>query len=188
MSKLGRPKSIATAWAVLSTIGDLATRLSSGHKALRKMRPSPPIFEALTVGSFVVGGMAMALSAIEEAVVLLEEVAPCVNGIHARYKADFDEWRRFRDDAAHIVDRTFRRSVSGRNDHDSSIIDPQFGSGTLVVGYDAASDLLVTGTHALKLGEAVQQALNVYGCVSQIVNEETHKGNIPSPTGAIGTP
>lgn len=188
MSKLGKPKSIATAWAVLASIHELATTLSSGHKALRKMRISPPVFEALAVGTFVAGGIAMALSAVEEAVVLLEEVAPCVGNIRGRYVSDFEVWRRFRDDAAHIVDRTFREGVRRRNDHDSSIIDPQFGSGTLVVGYDHENDMLVTGTHTLRLGSAVQQALNIYAHVSQVISEETHKGNIPAPAGADSTP
>ena len=188
MAKKGKPKKIATAWGVLAAIGDLATRLSSAHKALRKMgdRPSVPLFESITVGSFVVGGMAMALSAMEEALDLLQEVAPCIGDVKRPFSIELGEWRLFRDDASHIMDRTFREPLKSRGDHDSYVYDAEFGDGTLVVGYDFADDALITGNHKLPLGSSVERAMEIYGFVSQIVNDETRKGNIPMPVSDKG--
>lgn len=187
MAKKGALRASATPWQIVGIIGDLVTRLNSGYKVLKKsaVQPlEPPVYEQITVGTFVVGGIATSLSWIEEAVEALEEAAPPVRGIAKRYEAQFEEWRTFRDDAAHVVDRTLREPVKRRNvdDHDSAVTDPEYGRGTLVIGYDHTRDVLVTGTHELALDKAIETAGEIYDVASREVNEQTQLGNIARPT------
>lgn len=120
-----------------------------------------------------------------KALTALQELAPCVGDIKARFAAGLQAWSTFRDDAAHIIDRTLREPIvwgpKGDNQAALNASTWDWEEGTLVVGYDSANDRVVTGTSSLDLGKAIERASEIYGLVSTRVNEETLIGNIEAP-------
>lgn len=167
-----------SAWGVLGFIGELATRLDSGHKTLRRIAPKAAVLhEIITLGTFLVGGIAQTLAALEEAADILIEVAPSVADVKVGFESDFSIWSAFRDDAAHVADRTFREPVDDRHD---ALLDARSGE-TLVIGYNFSSDTIETGTSSLCVESAIARALAFYDRATLRVNEETRRGQIPRP-------
>lgn len=176
-------RSDVDAWDVAGFIGGLATMIDSGYKALRKQVGLLQIYEDSVVGTFIANGLVQFLYFQGEALDLLVEIAPSVADVNTLYSADVGVWRKFRDDAAHVVDRTFRVSP-GR--HDAVYSDPKFGPGTLVLGYNYGKDQILTGddpSAVLNLGKAVRKAPELSGAVSRRLSEETQKGTVPKPNG-----
>jgi len=189
MARCGDVRPDTSPWLVAGVMGEIVARLMSGHRALKKMTSEPLLPETFAVGTFLVEGIVLTVHGIDEALTVLREVAPCVGDIRGEFNVHLDQWRAFRDDASHVVDRTLRVPVArgAREDNDSALNASTWGweEGTLVVGYDSATDSIVTGSTSLSLGAAIDLAKDIYGLVSTRVNEEHHKGNIPPPKAVV---
>jgi len=156
---------------------------------LRKLIQEPLLFENFALGTFLIQGLVISLNGVNEALTILQEIAPCVGDLRGQFESDLQHWSNFRDDAAHIIDRTLRAPVArgARLDNDAALDANTWDweDGTLVVGYDSVNDRIITGSVTLDLSKAIKRASEIYGLVSQRVNEETHKGNIDAPVKAL---
>ena len=170
-------------WAVLQSLGVLCRLIHEGYSALRDC----PHTEAATdrervVTYFILHGVVEALGQIREALTLLVEIEPSFDGLAASFEEDLDKWTAFRDDSAHVVDRTHRVSLGKQND--AVIREDEHGYDADTVTYDWDTDIVRTGvSHALPLGPAVSTSGRLYLLVRHRIMAAFQNGDIAPPPG-----
>ena len=150
---------------------DFAERASISYKELRAGKV-PPGSQML-----VLGGIVLTLYFLDETLKALEELVPSIPDVRSKFVDRIDAWRRFRDDASHVVDRVLRES--DRTKHDA--LYNTSGQGTLVIqvlGYDFKTDRLTTGAApaAVTLGYEIDTGAALCDFASRRVVEEFRKG------------
>lgn len=171
----------ASPWGLIHSFVHLNHVVTHGSNALREHAAKRETTEQeRVVGYFIVHGLVEALGHVREALRLLVEVAPCLSGIDEPFSDDLNLWTRFRDDAAHMIDRTHRVSNPGQND--ATIGATEYGYDTDTLGYDRESDEIRTGaTDRLPLAAAVQRTYEILVTVDEKISEAGKAGLIPPP-------
>jgi hypothetical protein len=95
---------------------------------------------------------------------------------------DVEKWTLFRDDSAHVIDRTHRVSFGKQND--AVIREDEHGYDADTVTYDWDTDTVRTGvSHTLLLGPAVGASGRLYLSVRQSIMAAFQNGDIAPPPG-----
>lgn len=124
---------------VWTSLARLRNIVHYGYAELRRPTKAKPKQREIVVRYFVLHGIVLALGQVKEALHLLIELEPSLNVVVEPYAVDVPLWKRFRDDAAHIIDRTHRLSSPVQND---AVIDVDaYGYDADVLKYEPESDL-----------------------------------------------
>jgi hypothetical protein len=151
-----------------------------GYEALRRPSKAKPKQREVVVRYFILHGIVTALGQVRETLNLLTEVEPSLKSVVAPFEPDLKLWTRFRDDAAHIVDRTHRTPMP--NDNDAVVGSDQYGYDSDVLAYDEAADIVRTGlTHTMVLRSAIQRAEEIMSAVIEAIAEGYRAKTIQPP-------
>jgi hypothetical protein len=132
------------------------------------------------VGTCVVAGIVQYLAMFREALIILEEIAPSLKDTREHFKLDLTTWSRFRDDAAHVPDRSFREPLSWT--HDAKYSD-QLGPGANVLAYELENDTVTTGHgHQMVLGQAITRAGELIQRLDERIRQDHVSGLLPPPS------
>jgi hypothetical protein len=155
--------------------------LHHGYQALRKIRSKPRIKKReRVVAYFVLHGILIALGQLREALNLLTELEPSLRDVIADFEEDLVLWTSFRDDAAHIVDRTHRASRPVQND--AVINQYEYGYDTDVLAYDYESDIVRTGlSDTMALRPAIGKVREIVTVLYESIIEGYGSGAILPP-------
>ena len=169
------------AWSVLYTFAHLYFILNLGYEVLREKKlTAEATNRERVILYFVLHGIVESLAQVEEAINILAEIEPSLSDVRNPFEEDFALWRRFRDDAAHIADRTHRVSLPGQND--ARIREDQYGYDADTLGYDYDTDTVYTGTaHSMPLRDAIEKAKAVMFHADQRIQDAASKGLIRPP-------
>lgn len=177
------PRPTTHPWAVLQSLDVLVHLIYEGYLALREQ----PHTEAATnrertITYFLLHGVVEALGQIREAFALLAEIEPCFDGLSGPFQEDLERWTAFRDDAAHVIDRTHRMSLPKQNN--AVIREDDYGYDTDTVTYDWDTDTVRTGlSNAMLLGSAVAISRQVFLLARQSIMSAFQNGDIAPPPG-----
>lgn len=120
------------------------------------------------------------LATFQEALIILEELAPTLTDVRANFSEDMKMWTRFRDDAAHVADRTFRLPL--RSAHDAAVQD-EFGPGASILVYDISTDNVTTGAgSSMVLVDALKRIDELVECLGSRLAQDNAKGLIARPS------
>lgn len=175
------PRPTSHPWAVLHSFGVLYRLLDEGYRVLRDC----PHTEAATdreraTSYFILHGIVEALGQAREALTLLADMEPCLGDLSAAYKDDLDRWTKFRDDTAHVIDRTHR--VSRENQNNSVIREDEYGYDADTVTYDWDDDRVNTGiSDSMLLRPAIDKFAEIFTYARRRVQEEHRSGRIKPP-------
>ena len=168
-------------WGVIHGLVHLHHVINEGYAALRD---SPHTEEATkrerVVTYFILHGIVESLGQVREALVLLGDMAECLADIETHFQEDLDEWTNFRDDSAHIIDRTHR--VSRPNDNDAVLQENELGYDTDTLAYNWDTDEVRTGvSHKMVLRPAVEKVEVILRYTNQRIGEALARGKIQPP-------
>jgi len=177
------PRPTTHPWAVLQSLGVLIHLIHEGYGALRdNPQDETASNRERAVTYFILHGVVEALGQIREALTLLEEVRPSFAGLAASFEKDLDTWTLFRDDSAHVIDRTHR--VSLRNQNNAVIREDENGYDTDTLTYDWETDTVRTGiSGSLLLGAAVSTSQRIFLYVRQCIMGAYQNGDLAPPPG-----
>ena len=139
MARKKKPKVIhqeVTPWYICHFVSEQIRRLELVHAEVRNLENKIPV----EVRAILAWGVVQHLASLQEAVKILREMGASFTTVAIAFKPDFDHWRGFRDDAAHVADRLFR--VSGACYHDAVVPDPKWGRAVEVLGYEYKTDAI----------------------------------------------
>ncbi len=158
-------------WSIALFKGDFIRRAEVCHRHLRNSA-SPPEVEVV-----LVGGIVQYLGLVDECLAALNELVPRIDQVRQKYKKQIQTWRLFRDDAAHVADRLFRKSIPGM--HESQYRDERAGLVMAVLRYDKRADVVSTGaptSKGLRLSSAISRAKAISRAADEAVWKHHHAG------------
>lgn len=120
--------------------------LNHGHDVLKRLkRKANPKRRERVEAYLVLHGILVSLGLVRETVNLLIRAEPSLEVVFAPFKDDLMLWARFRNDAAHLVERTHTVSSRDQNENDPVIKQGPYGYDADVLGYDEQTDTIRTG-------------------------------------------
>ncbi len=175
-----KARDAAHAGAVWTSLARLRNILQYGYAALRRPTKAKPKQREIVIRYFILHGLVTALGQVREAVQLLIEVQPSLRPVIGPYEGDLALWKQFRDDAAHVVDRTHRVSSPLQND---AVIDlDKYGYDTDVLKYEEDTDTVRTGLNdALILGSAIGRVEDITFALGESIVAGYRNGTISPP-------
>lgn len=175
--KLKENVHVGGVWGSLAILRNI---LRSGHATLRRPTKAKPKQRDIVTRYFVLQGIVIALGHMIEGARLLVKIEPSLASVVAPFENDFETWKRFRDDAAHVVDRTHYESLRSQND--ALINLDEYGYDTDVLRYDDKNDLICTGlSDSLNPGDAIERADQLLLALAATIAIGYRNGSIPPP-------
>jgi hypothetical protein len=144
MSAKREIRETAHAGGMVHTLVHLHHVITYGYDGLRRLTGKGKMKRReRVVGYHLVHGILISLGQVREALSILVELESSLRDAFAPFEEDLVRWTLFRDDAAHLIDRTHRVSLPGQ--HDARIGEDEYGYDTDLLPYDYGSDTVRTG-------------------------------------------
>lgn len=170
----------AHAGGIWTSLARLRNILRYGHAALRRPTKAKPKQREVVTRYLVLQGLITTFGHVREAVNLLVEVQPSLGPVIKPYKKDLQLWAKFRNDAAHVVERTHYESLPSQND---AVIDmDQYGYDTDVLKYEEDTDTVRTGLNdAMVLGACIDRVEEITVTMFDAIRKGYGNGSILPP-------
>jgi hypothetical protein len=150
-------KDTAHAGGIFLALVHLHHVLNHGYDVLKRLkRKAKPRRRERVEAYLVLHCMLHSLGHVRETVNLLILAESSLEDVFVPFKDDLALWARFRNDAAHLIERT--HTVPSRGQNDPVIAQEQYGYDTDVLGYDDTTDTIRTGrTDTMVLRAAIDK-------------------------------
>jgi hypothetical protein len=170
----------AHAGGVWTSLARLRNILRYGHAALRRPTKARPKQREVVRRYLVLHGLITTLGHVREAADLLVKAQPSLRSVMKAFEKDFTLWTKFRNDAAHVVERTHYESLPSQNE---AIIDmDQYGYDTDVLKYEEDTDTVRTGLNdEMCLGAAIDRAEELTLAMGEAISKGYRDGSILPP-------
>jgi hypothetical protein len=126
-------------------------------------------------------GILISLGHVRETLGILVELEPSLRDAFALFEEDLVRWTLFRDDAAHLIDRTHRVSLPGQ--HDARIREDEYGYDTDLLAYDYEPDTVRTGAdNTMVLKSQVDKVYEILTVALERTSDGNRAGTVkPAP-------